>query len=115
MKNLNKYICIIFCFLLFSCGEKKEEIPSDVISEEKMITIMTEIELTQALIKLKASVQDTINEKQLYDEVYTEFDISEEMFNKSVEYYCEDPNKIKDMYNKVIENLTKKQSEQQRK
>ncbi len=114
MKKLNNYISIIVCFLLFSCGTQQKEIPNDVITKEKMIEVMTEVELTQALIRLKASTQDTINEQQLYNEVYMEFDISEEKFNKSLEYYCKDPNQLKEMYNKVIENLTKKQSEQQR-
>ncbi|MGB0881477.1 MAG: DUF4296 domain-containing protein [Vicingaceae bacterium] len=115
MNELNKYTIIIIGLLLFSCGANKEEIPAGIIPKEEMITVMTEIELTQALIKLKTSTQDTINEQQLFEEVYADFDISEDQFNNSLAFYCKDPKLLRDMYNKVIENLTKKQSEQQRK
>lgn len=89
--------------------------PKDVIQKDKMIDMMTEIELTQALIKLKYSTQDTINGAVLYNEVYKEFGVSKEVFNTSLSYYCEDPNTLMQMYSSVIENLTKKQSELQRK
>lgn len=97
-----------------SCGAN-EEIPAEVIAKDKMVEVMTEIELTQALIRLKNSTQDTINEQQLFNEVYTAFDISENKFNTSLEYYCKDPKLLMNMYIQVMENLTKKQSEQQRK
>jgi hypothetical protein len=116
MENQFKYFIIIgLSFMLFSCEANKEDIPVGVISKDKMIEVMTEIELTQALIKLKNSTQDTINEQQLYNEVYDEFDISEGEFNTSIDYYCKEPRPFMLMYGKVIENLTKKQSEHQRK
>lgn len=115
MNNLSKYSLIIgLTFLVLSCGTTKE--PSEgVIAEEEMIAVLTEIELTQALIKLKRSAKDTINEQLLYDEVYKEFNTSEEAFNKSIAYYSEAPKQLMKMYGKVIENLTRKQSEQHRK
>ncbi|MDG1476238.1 MAG: DUF4296 domain-containing protein [Vicingaceae bacterium] len=112
--QLKYFLIIALTFWLMSCGGK-DEIPAEVIPKEKMIDVMTEIELTQALIKLKYSTQDTINEQQIFNEVYTDFDISEEKFNVSITYYCKDPKLLMNMYIKVMENLTKKQSEQQRK
>ena len=100
--------------MLMSCGSK-DEIPAEVIPKNIMIEVMTEMELTQALVKLKNSTQDTINEQQLFEEVYISYDISENKFNTSLAYYCKDPKLLMNMYGKVLENLTKKQSEQQRK
>jgi len=80
-----------------------------------MIEIMVDIELTEALIELKSSMKDTINEKALYHEVFNSYSISEVEFNKSLVHYCKDPKSLMEMYGKVIENLTKKQSEHQRK
>ncbi len=95
-----------------SCGNGKEEVPEGVIPQEKMVEVLTEIELTQALIKLKFSKQDsTINQQLLFEEVYTDFSISKEQFNISLVYYCEHPKALEEMYVEVINNLSVKQTE----
>lgn len=93
-----------------SCGNEKNEIPSGIIPADKMIEVITEVELTQALIKLKYSHQDTINQKQLFTNVFEDFDTSEEQFNKSLTYYCKQPKLLMDMYVEVINNLSEKQA-----
>jgi uncharacterized membrane protein len=115
MKDQLKYFIVLLTIMMSSCNNDVDIVPVGVMSKEKMVEVMAEIELTQALIKLKSSTKDTVNEGQLYNEVYTTYSISEEEFNNSLEHYCKDPGLLMDMYGKVIENLTKKQSEQQRK
>jgi len=115
MKNQLKYFIILVALVMFSCNNGEDLPPEGVLAKDKMIEVMVEIELTQALIKLKSSTLDTLNERHLYDEVYNAYDISEEEFNNSLEHYCKYPKLLLSMYRKVIENLTKKQSEQQRK
>jgi hypothetical protein len=115
MENQIKYFIILTMLTFFSCSNSDDLVPEGVLDKDDMIVVMAEIELTQALIKLKSSTIDTINERQLYNEVYIEYNISEEEFNNSLNHYCKDPALLKEMYGKVIENLTKKQSEQQRK
>ncbi len=116
MKNqLKYYIFLTLSIVLFSCGNNLDEIPEGIIPKGEMIEVMSEIELTQALIKLKLSTQDTVNQQQLFQEVYNEFGVSEEQFNNSLTHYCKDPKLLMNMYGKVIENLTKKQSEHQKK
>ncbi len=102
-----------------SCdGDESSEIPKNVIPEEKMIEVITEIELTQALIKLKFSVPDTtqgsaINKQELFNQVYKSFNTSEEQFNNSLTYYSEHPKLLMEMYIKVINNLSEKQGDYQ--
>lgn len=114
MKGFQKYLIIVgSVFMLLACGGGNSKTPEGVIPKDKMIEVIAEIELTQALIKLKSSTQDTINEQELYNEVYQDYNISQEKFNRSLKHYCENPKSLMNMYGKVIENLTKKQSEQQ--
>jgi len=115
MKNQLKYFIVIGSLVMLSCGSDEDYVPEGVIAKEKMIEVMVDVELTQALIKLKTSTRDTINERQIYNEVYNTYSISEEDFNNSLKYYCKKPKLLLEMYGLVIENLTKKQSEQQRK
>jgi len=116
MKNLIKYITFLtLLFSFVSCEEKQKEIPSNVISQEKLVEVITEIELAQALIKLKFANQDTINSQQLFEEVYNNFEITEENYNKSLSYYSQDPKLLEEMYVKVINNLSIRQTEFQNK
>lgn len=116
MRNQIRYLIILTLNLvLIACGKKPDKIPEGIILKGEMIEVISEIELTQALIKLKLSEQDTINQEQLFQEVYDEFNVSKNQFNNSLVYYCKEPKVLKSMYTKVIENLTKKQSEHQKK
>jgi len=115
MKNLIKHIIYFaLIFVLISCGEEGAAVPSGIIAEDKMIAVITEIELTQALIKLKFSNRDsTINQQELFNEVYTDFEITEEQFNNSLSFYCKEPKLLEGMYIKVINSLSEKQVENQ--
>ena len=113
-----KYVVrnIIYIVLLcgyISCGGEEKEIPGNIIPEDKMIEVITEVELTQALIKLKFSQTDTIEKQQLFNQVYEQFDVSEEQFNLSLDYYCKKPKQLHDMYIEVISKLSERQAEEQ--
>ncbi|HSH66210.1 MAG TPA: hypothetical protein VLB84_10540 [Bacteroidia bacterium] len=53
MKNT---LVIFLSLILFSCsGEKKADIPKDVLTEEKMAKVMTDIHLLEASMKWRRS------------------------------------------------------------
>ena len=108
MKLYLIYIVIVFGFLI-SCTEGEKALPDYLIEREKMVEVIADIELTQALIKLKFSNQDALNSQELYNQVYKEFGISEEQFNKSLVYYCKTPKGTEGVYIDAIERLTEKQ------
>ena len=109
MKLYLKYIIIVFVFLM-SCTEEEETLPSNLIEREIMVDVISEIELTQALIKLKFTTQDTLNSQEFYNQVYKEFNITEEQFNKSLAYYCKTPKGTESLYIDAIELLSEKQA-----
>ena len=112
MKNqIRNIFFLVTATVIISCGNGGKDISKEIIPEEDMVKIFTEIELTQALIKLKFSNQDTINQQELFNQVYKDFNISEDQFNKSLVYYCEKPKVLEEMYVKVINNLSVKQAE----
>ena len=114
MKNYLQYIIfIVSALVVISCQERKR-IPDGIIPEDKMVEVITEVELTQALLKLKIANQDTVNQKQLFEETYKDFGISEETFNNSLDFYCQDPKLLEEIYAKVINNISKKQAELQK-
>ena len=111
MKFYLKYIVVVCCFLI-SCKDEVENLPEGIIARDKMVDVIAEVELTQALIRLKLSARDTVNQKSLYTQVYQKFEISETEFNNSLDYYCSNPKEMMDVYLEAIENLSERQLEE---
>ena len=110
MKFYLKYIVVV-CGFLSSCKDDVETLPESIIARDKMVEVIAEVELTQALIKLKLSARDTLYQKTLYSQVYQKFEISETEFNNSLHYYCSNPKEMMDVYLEAIERLSERQVE----
>jgi hypothetical protein len=112
-KTLKHIIFIVLVLVTVSCGIEGDKAPESIIPGDIMVKVITEIELTQALLKLKIANQDTVNQKQLFNETFKEFGVSEDEFNNSLKYYCQDPKLLEEIYVKVINNISKKQAKNQ--
>jgi len=96
-----------------SCNTKKE-LPAGVLDQAELINVIIEVELAQALIKLKFNTTDTIiNQKEIFDDVFIKMNIAESQFNTSLSYYSQQPKILLEIYEEVIVRLSKKQAENQ--
>lgn len=107
-----KYSLIVACFLA-SCSGSEEALPQNILTRDEMIEVVVEIELTQALIKLKLYSKDTLDHEALYAHVYQKFQITEEQFNLNLKHYCENPKKMEELYLDAISLMSKKQVQPQ--
>jgi len=113
MRKKIKYIIFLAASVaLIACGGNEKEFPEGIISQETMVEIITEIELTQALIKVKFSNQDTLNQSQLFNQIYSDFKISEEQFNTSLSFYGNDPKTLEGIYLQAIIKLSENQAKE---
>lgn len=109
MKN---YLFTIIC-LLFSCSNYEEEIPKNILSENKLVSILKEIHLAEAtfeLHKINGMGQAKNELANSYQNIYTEYAISEEDFKTTLEYYSLNPEKLEKIYGKILEDLTKERA-----
>jgi len=109
-KMRNYFLYIVFAVSLLACGGRKPE-KVDVISRDKIIEILTELEFNQALIKVKSTENDSIDGDALIRRVFDKHEIDEEYFNRSLEYYAVYPEQLEDIYERVIENQIRLQAE----
>lgn len=101
------YILIAMTFL--ACTQQQER-PKDVLDKEQMIDVIADIELAQALIKLRFANPDTVvNRQELYEQVYENYNITEDQFNASLTHYCRQPNVLEGIYVEVINRLSEEQ------
>ena len=103
LKNL-----IIFLILLSCSGKTKELQDKNRISKQNFTKILTEIQIVEATYELN-KVNNHNNAlsilKQRYSAIYTEYNISEYLFEKTLSYYSENPAKLEDIYYNTLEKI----------
>lgn len=102
-----KRIVIVLCcaLLVFSCGKKSVDKPDNLIAKDKMVDILYDISLLEAI--KSQNLKGGINKKRANEYIYKKYKIDSLQFAKSNKYYAADLNEYKKMYDKVRERLNK--------
>ena len=106
---MTKFKYLISCVLLLfiSCKEQKTSIPSNVLPEDKMVEVLTDVRLAEANARVARQMQQY--EEHLLDSayfvIYKLHDINTQQLKESLEYYGERPELLKKINEKVLENL----------
>ena len=112
MKHL--YISILSVVILASCSNK-ETLPEEVLNKEEMVALIVDLEINQAIYKVKFANGDSINYQDLMSHTFQKLNTSSEQFNTSLAYYAKHPKDMEEIYSKAITKLTQDQAKIQRK
>ena len=105
-------ILIICCFLL-ACSSSKERIPEGILPEKEMVSILKEVHLAEANFELLKTNSKEVAQKTLlnnYQEIYSKYNIDENEFQQTLEYYANHPEKLEGIYSKVLQDITEERS-----
>lgn len=104
-----KWLAAILLFLAIA-GCKST--PEGVLEEEKMVAVFTDIHIAEGRLKVVSIFTDSAKKMApvLYDQVYRNHQITPEQFQKSYDYYTSDPKKLDAILDKVIVELSKRES-----
>lgn len=115
------FIFIVLSLLFFSCNREGVKKPSKLIEEDKMIDIIYDISVLDAILSVN---QRTLEEHNVNSKtyIYKKYAIDSLQFAENSAYYASDLKKFKKMYeiveNRIIENkkiadsLSKKNQEE---
>lgn len=113
----NTILTILIGLLLTSCYTEIEETAGDgwqpTISKEKMIDILTDLQLIQSAMKYRENAGQNINELNIeyHQKIFNKYEISKAELDKNLEYYKSNIKEFDEIYEKVIENLSRLESE----
>ena len=109
-----RLILIIISVLIVSCDSKEISVPDDVIPKEKMVQVLADIHIAEATVNYK-SVGDTVkpNIENYYSDVFKKHSITQDQYRKSYQFYLDNPSMMNKMYDEVINELSRRQSEVQ--
>ncbi len=98
---------------LFSCGEEKKEvaIPADVLPKEKMAMVITDVHLAEASADLKTLPDSSSTEKIGFQKIYEKNQISKAQYDTSLSFYVNHPELLNEVYEMVLNELSKRQGE----
>lgn len=95
-------VCVLF--LLSGCNKR----PDDVLSEEQMVDILTDIELAQAYNRTTPAGATYIDRKVLVNSVLDKYGVSQAQMDSTIAYYGRNMDEYYLLYDKVERNLRSK-------
>lgn len=109
---MKKIIFLIVITLMISCGKKKTEVPATIISMQEMKVVLTDIHLAQAAAGNGAVVDSSVfNNKEYLEYILKSHQIKRAEFIKSLNFYSANPELLQEVYDSVLVDLSKIQSE----
>lgn len=99
---------LVVMLLLTSCF--REKAPEEVLSEEEMVRVLTEIYIAEEKAGLAGVPYDSL--KGLFPKfsvkVFEKTGVAESTFRQSMEYYLAEPEKLENIYTALIDSLNLK-------
>ncbi len=103
---------IFLTVLVIVCSCSSVNAPEDLIGEEQMVKVMTEIHILEAkmskiIVEPIDSTQAVYNhyEKMLFEEL----GITQEQYERSFNYYVDNPGEFEKIYNAVVDTLMQRE------
>lgn len=107
------YLLIAGIALITACSRQKEEIPSDIMPQDKMIKVLSDVHYTEATIQLRNLNYSDSTRKiayGYYKEIFQKHQITPEQFKESFDWYKKHPEIMNEMYKEVLTHLSEEQA-----
>jgi hypothetical protein len=112
MALLKKYellgLLLITILFFSACKGGSKDQKGEVIDEEKFIDILVDVHIADAILTtdFQRPNPDLYLPENFYFQVLNNHDISREDFDRSIEYYADDPAVLNKIYQKVSEKIS---------
>jgi hypothetical protein len=94
------------------CTPVEEAIPKDIISPDSMVAIMVDVHLAEAVANVnRVNDEQRFSAGELYPIIFKTHRIDSATFRKSFDYYLEHPKKFDKIYDEIINELSRRESE----
>src|SRR5688572_13113455 len=104
---MKHYLIILVSLIIFSCSEKKEEVPADVLPKEKYISLMVDMYLLEAKFSHSNLIDRPTHEKGVkeYEALFRKHGTDKEQVEKSIDHYAHRPQEMKEIQAIILDSL----------
>lgn len=109
LRHFTAAALLLSALLMSACNKNK--VPEDIIKEKTMIELLTEMHTADAYFNNITGYEcDTLigEINYTYNQIFKKYGTNKEQFDKSLDYYSQNPKKFREMYEKVVLKLNKK-------
>jgi hypothetical protein len=101
------FLSVLSFLVLFSCSGKKEEIPAEILSKEKFISVMIEMYMTEAKLSHSNIIDSPTYKKGIkeYETIFKKFETDKSQVEKSIDYYTRQPELMREIQSRVLDSL----------
>lgn len=115
MNSMLKVISsVLFCVLLFACSDETVvNIPDTVLPKQKMAEVLMDVHLLESSMNLNVYNMDRIaaeNTTPGFD-ILRKNSVTKQQFDQSFDFYSQHPALLNEIYDSVLNNLSKMQAE----
>lgn len=103
MKNFLIILFVVFCFSACRNIERTER-PDDLIGEEKMVDVLTELAILQSARNVNKTILEDVGIKP-YEYIYEKHNIDSLQFERSSNYYTENFTAFENIFERVRDRL----------
>lgn len=102
---------LVSIWLLSACTPPEDQRPDNLINEDRMADILTEMHMAEARVSrlsLRSVDSSNIAYKHLENQIFRKFGVDTAAYRRSYSFYSSHPSDMEAIYKKVTEKLTKK-------
>jgi len=110
---VNRFILYLgISFLFCACSPKEVQIPADIIPQEKMVILMTDVLILESIYNQNKQGNDsTITVRDSYQNIFRKHGVTDSLFDKSFKFYTDNPEFLKEIYTEVITEISTMQAD----
>ncbi|MBL7927210.1 MAG: DUF4296 domain-containing protein [Bacteroidia bacterium] len=108
-----RYILVYLVVFITACSHPKPIKPDAVWSDEKLISVLTDIEIADAALT-QISITDSLRALKgnaYYNQVFKKHGVTANDFKTTMDWYAAHPRNLSEVYTTVLDSLSKMQSE----
>jgi len=113
---MKKLLLLVITTFLFSCSEHQTvSIPDNVLNEEKMAAVLVDVHLEESSMNITGVSTNKLNlalsDVSMNMDVLKKNNITKKQFDESFRFYSLHPKMLSEVYQIVLNNLSKMQAE----
>tara|TARA_R110001592_G_scaffold205863_1_gene456454 strand:- start:3678 stop:4022 length:345 start_codon:yes stop_codon:yes gene_type:complete len=107
--RMSAALFIITVGLFLGCKNEKTN-NKDTLAKETMVSIIAEVELSQAAFKIEDQ-DKKIDLDKITSLIFEKYHTSKKQFDESMRYYTKNPKELEEIYSEVISEISRLQAD----
>lgn len=110
-RTLSFALTLALAMVIASCNNLNVKPPKDLLSEDRMVEIITDIEIIEGKLHFNNERNGNAEELKVsyYQQLYEHHNITKEQFIDNLNYYTQKPELLENIMTRVVDSITKEQ------